>query len=648
MDEETAQEGMEGEQSQDLVAGGEGDTSSVVGSDDPKSREYYLQQLPMTPEDVDASNVIIEDGLYNMAMIYKDKLEDLSLSIEAFQNLEKRFPDNSHLMESYYQIYLMALRLKDVGLAEEYKQKMMAKFPESDYAVAISDPNYEYNIRMMDVVQDSIYEQTYERYLAEDTSTVRRNFRMVSEKYPLAKLLPKFMFLDALTYVQAGDAEGFKQALKALLDKYPSEDVSELAGEMLKGVLRGRQMVQGGVTGMTWNLRFGTGEDGSLSAADSARTFKVEPNVPYRMIMIYPTGLVDRNQLLFTVAAYNFANFMVKQLDMSFEESGIASIFVLSGFYNFDEAWHYYKMIYDKGGYASSLDKAIDILPISEDNYETLMHGKTLDEYIAFFDEHFHDQAPELAARWAARKEAQAEEAQKAEETETEKVPTDTVPAVKEAEVVPETQVAPTDTLATDTVIPVVSPDTLTVQPADTLQPVLEEQPLPEREEPVFTAPKPEKDKGLTLEDIEEIRRLQAEAEEMQKEETRRVFEAEQEAEQVELELNAKIRAEIEAQQQAEEAKLLKAKEERERQLEADRKAKLKQAEADRKAKLKAREELRKEKERAYKERLKQKEKERKEKERAYKQKLKEREKARKAELKAREEAHKNREKTAE
>lgn len=648
MDEETAQEGMEGEQSQDLAAGGEGDTSSVVGSDDPKSREYYLQQLPMTPEDVDASNVIIEDGLYNMAMIYKDKLEDLSLSIEAFQNLEKRFPDNSHLMESYYQIYLMALRLKDVGLAEEYKQKMMTKFPESDYAVAISDPNYEYNIRMMDVVQDSIYEQTYERYLAEDTSTVRRNFRMVSEKYPLAKLLPKFMFLDALTYVQAGDADGFKQALKALLDKYPSEDVSELAGEMLKGVLRGRQMVQGGVTGMTWNLRFGTGEDGSLSAADSARTFKAEPNVPYRMIMIYPTGLVDRNQLLFTVAAYNFANFMVKQLDMSFEESGIASIFVLSGFYNFDEAWHYYKMIYDKGGYASSLDKAIDILPISEDNYETLMHGKTLDEYIAFFDEHFHDQAPELAARWSARKEAQAEEAQKAEETETEKVPTDTVPVVKEAEVVPETQVAPTDTLATDTVIPVVSPDTLTVQPADTLQLVLEEQPLPEREEPVFTAPKPEKDKGLTLEDIEEIRRLQAEAEEMQKEEARRVFEAEQEAEQVELELNAKIRAEIEAQQQAEEAKLLKAKEERERQLEADRKAKLKQAEADRKAKLKAREELRKEKERAYKERLKQKEKERKEKERAYKQKLKEREKARKAELKAREEARKNREKTAE
>ena len=546
----------------------EGDSASIasgdsasIGSDDPKSREYYLQQLPMTPEDVAASNIIIEDGLYNMAMIYKDKLEDLPLAIQAFEDLEKRFPDNQHLLDSYYQIYLMALRLKDTDLAAEYLQKMKDKFPTSDYTIAVSDPNYEYNIRMMDVVQDSIYEETYELYLAEDTSAVRRNYRSVSEKYPLAKLLPKFMFLDALTYVQAGDPEGFKQALKALLDKYPSEDVSELAGEMLKGVLRGRQMVQGGVTGMTWNLRFGTGEDGSLSAADSARVFKADKNVPYRMVMIYPTGTIDRNQLLFSVAAYNFANFMVKQLDMTFEEAGMMSVFVLSGFYNFDEVWHYYKMIYGEEGYASALDRNIAILPISDENYETLMHGKTLDEYMAFFDQNFHDIAP-----------------------------------------------------------------------------------IPEKEEqPILSAPKPEKDKGLTLEDIEEIRRLQAEAEEAEKEKARQAFAEEQAAEKAELEKNAEERAILETQQKATEEALLKAKKEREKQQEAERKAKLKKAEEERKAKLKAREELRKEKERAYKEKIKQREKELKEKERAYKKKLKEREKARKAELKAKERARKER-----
>ena len=117
---------------------------------------------------------------------------------------------------------------------------MINAFPNEDYTIAISDPNYEYNIRRMDSVQDSIYEATYNSYLASDTVSVRRNFRDVSAKYPLATLMPKFMFLDALTYVQAGDAEGFKTALKALVEKYPTADVTELAGEMLKGILRGR------------------------------------------------------------------------------------------------------------------------------------------------------------------------------------------------------------------------------------------------------------------------------------------------------------------------------------------------------------------------------------------------------------------------
>ncbi len=616
------------EEDEDMAMSGDspetaaGDFASI-GVDDPKSREYYLQQLPMTPEDIEASNIIIEDGLYNMAMIYKDKLVDLPLAIQAFEDLEKRFPDNQHLLDSYYQVYLMALRLKDTALAAEYLRKLKDKFPTSDYTIAVSDPDYEYNIRMMDRVQDSIYRKTYELYLAEDTVSVRRNYRYVSEKYPLAKLLPKFMFLNALTYVQAGDPEGFKQALKALLDKYPSEDVSELAGEMLKGVLRGRQMVQGGVTGMTWNLRFGMGEDGSLSAADSARVFKADENVPHRMVMIYPTGTIDRNQLLFSVAAYNFANFMVKQLDMTFEEADMMSFFVLSSFYNFDEVWHYYKMIYGESGYASALDRHIAIIPISDENYETLLHGKTIEEYIAFFDENFHDVAPELAAQWAERQEQLSTE--KTEEERTDSMQT----------VVDSVRIAQPPLLILDA-------DSLIPEEEDMIPPVIPRQPMPEKtQEPVSFTPKPETDKGLTLKDIEEIRRLQAEAEEAEKEKARQAFKAEQEAEKILLEKNAEERAALEAHQKEQEEALLKAKKEREKQQEADRKAKLKQAEQDRKAKLKAREQLRKEKEKAYKERIKQKEKERKEKERAYKKLLKEREKARKAELKAKEAARK-------
>ena len=637
-----------------------------VAADDPKTREYYIQQLPMTPEDIEASNIIIEDGLYNMAMIYKDKLEDIPLATEAFEELERRFPKHNHLLESYYQVYLMALRSGNTTLATEYKNKLINTFPESDYAIAIADPNYEYNIRMMDVMQDSIYQATYSSYLAEDTVTVRHNFREVSAKYPLADLLPKFMFLDALTYVQAGDAEGFKNALKALVEKYPSADVTELAGEMLKGVLRGRMMVQGGVRGMTWNLRFGVGDDGTLSAADSARTFTAEPNTSYRMLLMYPTGTLDRNQLLFAVAAYNFANFMVKEFDLSFEEAGPMTMLTIHGFFNLDEILHYYKMIYGKDGYATALDKNVAILPISDDNYETLMRGKTLEEYVDFFQENFGEAAPELAARWKARmtaeqiKEEDAKaEAEKAEaeagevEEAEENIPEET-PAVQPKEEQPvKKTVRPKEQQQQQAVEPPVEQqvvkDTVPVElpPIDTTvvrkeEVIAKDTVLPVQADtvPAVVAPV-EQPKELTLKEIEELRKREAAEEAARKEEARKAFEAQQKAEKELQEKKAKENEELLKKQKAEEEALLKAKADREKQLERDRKAKLKQTEAERKAKLKAREELRKQKEREYKERLKQKEKERKQKEREYQEKLKAKEKARREAQKAKEAAAK-------
>ena len=635
--EEQTQQAVEGENVAQADQAAESLESGLepVAADDPKTREYYIQQLPMTPEDVEASNLIIEDGLYNMAMIYKDKLEDIPLAIEAFEELERRFPQTKYLLESYYQVYLMALRAGNETVATTYKNKLMTAFPESDYTVAISDPNYAYNIRMMDVVQDSIYQQTYSSYLAEDTTAVRRNYRYVSEKYPLADLMPKFMFLDALTYVQAGDAEGFKAALKALVEKYPSADVTELAGEMLKGVLRGRMLVQGGIKGMTWNLRFGLGEDGTLSAADSARVFTAEPNTPYRMLLMFPTGTIDRNQLLFAVAAYNFANFMVKEFDLSFEEAGPMSMLTIKGFYSVDEALHYYKMIYGADGYGTSLDKNVAILPISDDNYETLMRGKTLDEYILFFQEHFGEAAPELAARWKARmtaEEIKEEEAKAETETATpepEEAPAEEVtvpPARPAADTLAVPKIETTTPVTLDTVpAPSVVKDTVVAKPTETV--------------PVATPV--EQPKQLTLKEIKELRDKEAAEEAARKEEARKAFEAQQKADKELQERAAKENEELLKRQKAEEEALLKAKADREKQLEQDRKEKAKQTAADRKAKLKAREELRKQKERDYKARLKAKEKARKQKEREYKAKLKAKEKARKEALKAKEAAAK-------
>jgi tetratricopeptide (TPR) repeat protein len=534
---------------------------------DPKSREYYLQQIPFSEDDLEASNLILADGLFNMAMIYKDNLEDKNLSLETFEELERRFPDNKYRMDCYYHIYLMALRYKDTALGETYRSKLIGAFPESDYAVAIADPDYEYHMRMMDHVQDSLYEDTYRLYLEEDTAAVRRNGREFAATYPLSVLMPKFMFLHALTWVQAGDAEGFKAALTALVEKYPQADVTELAGEMLKGVLRGRPLMQGSMSRMRWNLRFGLDADGLISAADSARQFVDEPDVPHRMLLVYQTGSLNPNQLLYAVAAFNFARFTHHVFDMSLETVGTLSIVTLSGFHSLGETLEYAKMVYGPDGYASALGQAVSLFPFSDGNYEILLRGKTLEEYMIFFVEHYAAKAPELIARWKIQMEAD-EKLAEMEDREVEKAAglTDEEETPVSEEKTPEEKAA----------------EQSEEQPAEEETPPEEEQAAPPAEENAEEAeeasPTPKKPAEITLEQLLE-RRKQADLEEQQRRE--------------------------------EEAKAAKQKK--------------KEAEVLKKQKARERELARRQKQKEAKERLKQKEKERKEKERANRQRKKKR-----------------------
>lgn len=71
------------------------DTTAI----DEKNPLFYLQQIPLTEEAMAASNEILSDGLFNMGMIYKDKLEDFPRAEHSFGRLIHDFPDFAQWMK---------------------------------------------------------------------------------------------------------------------------------------------------------------------------------------------------------------------------------------------------------------------------------------------------------------------------------------------------------------------------------------------------------------------------------------------------------------------------------------------------------------------------------------------------------------------
>jgi len=411
------------------------DAMTAESSSDPYDPQFYLQQIPKTEEDKEAANLIISDGLFNMALIYKDKLEDSYLALETFDSLNIRYPDNENKLMSYYHTYLIYLKLEDRETANLWKQKIRAEFPESELAIAMADPDYEYNLQMMDKMQETLYQATYQYYLDNEIANVRANYQTVLTKYPQAKLMPKFLFLNALTFAQAHDAEGFKEQLKDLINRYPEADVAILAAEMMKGFQRGlvlsasgdNMLARGGLFNIQW------GDNGEL--ADGTETpFSTETQTPYEVLIIYSQGSIDDNMLLYTVASFNFGNFIRRDFGLERTSIGQIGMLQIQGFNNHDEAMQYLAMIYDEQGYAAGLERSTVVVPISLENYAILSKGKSLDDYMTFFETTFGKDNQALIKRWESAQtydlevvpeEKQTEETSKEEIQDSEETPKD-------------------------------------------------------------------------------------------------------------------------------------------------------------------------------------------------------------------------------
>jgi tetratricopeptide (TPR) repeat protein len=356
-------------------------TPDAEHADDPHYPAYYLAQIPRTEEAVANSNQLIEDGMYQMGVLINEKLDNLPRAIQTFEQMEARYPESTYRLETYYAIYLMYMRLGQTAQAEVYRRKLMETYPESAYAVAVSDPNYITTLRTMAARQDSLYALTYEAYLAGRSGVVHEQYQYVHETWPLSDLMPKFLFLHALSYVQEGNVPAFKEALEQLTALYPESDVSPLAGRMVKGVLEGRT-VQGGGTarGLIWSTALRAAGDSTATGGETE--FVDDPTLPHLLILAFATDSISQNDLLFEVAKFNFENYLVKDFDLEIIPVGEVSLLVIRGFDNLDELDDYHDKMELSAGLR--LPDGVEAIDISEQNFRVLLQGRTFEEYFRF------------------------------------------------------------------------------------------------------------------------------------------------------------------------------------------------------------------------------------------------------------------------
>ena len=353
---------------------------------DPHHREYYLKQIPFTEEQMEASNQILSDGLYNAGILEQEKLENWLLAEETMQRVLSDFPERDGIDNIYYHLFLLYGRLGNSEKADYYRALLMEQFAETKLAVLLANPNYEMIARDGKHVEDSVYAASYAAYQEDKYSEVEKNYQFSTENFPEGQNRARMMFIRAMSQLYGGERDSFLVTLKEVIQKYPKEEVTELANAIVKGLNEGRLLMDDRYDASSiWSRRT---RQASGDSTEVVPELKDDRYGNFVFVLAYPTNSLDENQLLFEVARYNFTSYMVRNFDIEIQEKQGITMMCVKGFLSYDEVHSYAQTLYaDK--HMNTLLEGIRTLLISEDNLKLIGTEFSFDDYKAFYEETF-------------------------------------------------------------------------------------------------------------------------------------------------------------------------------------------------------------------------------------------------------------------
>tara|TARA_R110002050_G_scaffold87066_2_gene184600 strand:- start:974 stop:3610 length:2637 start_codon:yes stop_codon:yes gene_type:complete len=285
-----------------------GDTMKITG--DWLDPNYYLKDLPVSDKQIEASNQKIIEAYYALSIIYKDQMEDTPMSIETLIEMNNRFNPNAHTMDSYYRLYRMYLDEDDKKASDYYKNKILNEFPDSQYAQVINDPNFLERENEDYKKASGIYQKAYIKYYQRGyyQQSIETCNQLIA-KYSHTRILPKAMFLRALSIGHTSGEAELRKELLAIATKYKDDEYGMKAQEIIAGLDIKVQDAQ---------AKAAAEEKEKKDAAKAAKMeYKFEPNAKHNFVIIVKASGKKLSEIKSAINDYNRTNYKMEGLKMS-------------------------------------------------------------------------------------------------------------------------------------------------------------------------------------------------------------------------------------------------------------------------------------------------------------------------------------------
>lgn len=356
--------------------------STVVVSTDPLKRETYLQHIPLTEEQLIASDKKIANSYFQLGKLYDHGLEDFFEAINSYEKLLDKYPENDFLLQAYYNLYKLYEKIENQSKMDFYKNLIIEKFPDSDYAKILIDPNYYKELQAEKNKALVLYDETYSAYKDGDYYLVINNTDDAFTLYNEPKeILAKFKYLKALSIGKVDIVDSLTSQLKQLIDTFPNTEVTPLAQDLLEYIL-GPQITE---------------EDISQEEKQANELYIYDPDETHLFVLIVNGLDVNINAVKVRISDFNSKHFSLKDLTInSILLDQEHHIITVGNFENSENALIYYDAIRkDTYIFSNLLTDNYSSFVICTTNYPVFYKSKDIAVYELFFKREYLKEEPQ-------------------------------------------------------------------------------------------------------------------------------------------------------------------------------------------------------------------------------------------------------------
>lgn len=358
---------------------------------DNKSREYYLQDVPLNDSLMEISNEKIMDALFSAGNIYMDKFKDYDRAIETFGELNSRYPEHDYKLLTYYNLYELHNNKNEVSQAETFKQKVIENFPDSNYAKILENPNYVQELLAREEKEKQAYEAMYNAYRAGKLTQANQMAADFYETYPDSEITDKVKFIDLMASALNMEQIELKQELARYIQNYPESPLSNRASDILSYL--GESDVDALLADLESRPEVVREESTDTSrretdAPEAEETiYEHAPDETHYYMVSANTKNVDTKQLRFEISNFNIFTFNITTFRVLYYmiDEDEELVFVRS-FKSEQQAANYMNLIENNQNVFGDLNpEDYEQFIISESNYDKLKKAKDVDEYLEFY-----------------------------------------------------------------------------------------------------------------------------------------------------------------------------------------------------------------------------------------------------------------------